>query len=124
MDSSFVSAAVYIEVGTDSKCACLLLGYERYETTFLQSSNQFAYRALLPTLVAARLAQSVSMGAFSLAQDPTNEYLKLHAQPARMGLKAFWRTERRVIDSLFAYAVNPKASDLHHVFKRPFHSVK
>jgi hypothetical protein len=79
------------------------------DTKIVQSSNQFAYRALLPTLVAARLAQSVSMGAFSLAQDPTNEYLKLHAQPARRGLKAFWRTERRVIDNLFADAVKPKS---------------
>ena len=36
---------------------------------------------VLPTLVAARLAISVTMGAYSYAKEPENKYLLVHAQP-------------------------------------------
>ena len=35
----------------------------------------------LPILVACRLAISTTLGNFSIAKDPNNEYLHLHAQP-------------------------------------------
>ena len=41
----------------------------------------------LRILVAARLAQSVTLGAFSLSKDPENEYLKLHAVPGKKALE-------------------------------------
>ena len=36
---------------------------------------------VLPTLVAARLAISVTMGAYSYSKEPENKYLLVHAQP-------------------------------------------
>lgn len=44
----------------------------------------------LYVLVAARLACSATMGAYSYAQDPGNEYLLLHAAPAFRTLSAWW----------------------------------
>lgn len=42
----------------------------------------------LHTLVAARLATSVTLGIYALSKDPSNEYLKLHAVPGRRALAA------------------------------------
>lgn len=39
-------------------------------------------------LASCRLATSATMGWYSYAQDPTNEYLKYHATPAWEALKA------------------------------------
>ena len=39
--------------------------------------------AALPGLVRCRLATSIACGAFALSKDPDNEYLKIHAVPAR-----------------------------------------
>lgn len=41
---------------------------------------------LLQTLIAARLATSVTLGFYALSKDPSNEYLKLHAIPGRRSL--------------------------------------
>lgn len=65
--------------------ACLLKGY-------------IAHYPLLPeietphllTLACARLATSVTLGAYSYAQDPTNKYLLIHAEPAWAALRTLW----------------------------------
>ncbi len=41
---------------------------------------------VLPTLVGSRLAMSLTLGAFSAARDPTNEYLKLTLRPGLAAL--------------------------------------
>ena len=46
--------------------------------------------AVLPTLVAARLALSLTVGSYSAAQDPTNEYLRLTLAPGWRALQR-WR---------------------------------
>merc|ERR1712065_69503 len=54
--------------------------------------------SLLPTLIRARLAQSVTMSAYSHSKDPTNEYLLVTARPG-------WNTLRllETIDSTHFY---------------------
>ena len=55
----------------------------------------------LLTLACGRLAISVTLGAFSFAQDPENEYLLIHAQPAWSALRTLWGGERgRVVEVL------------------------
>jgi hypothetical protein len=39
--------------------------------------------AVLPVLIQVRLSISVMVGACAISKDPGNEYLKLHALPAR-----------------------------------------
>merc|ERR1719453_642771 len=60
-------------------------------------SGYCSVRQLLPkeqkvlyTLVACRLAISVTYGAFSTQEDPENEYLLLHAQPGWNALQFWW----------------------------------
>lgn len=50
-------------------------------------------RAVLPTLVACRLAMSCTYGALSISKDPTNEYLQLHAVPGWLALRLYWSCE-------------------------------
>ena len=50
----------------------------------------------LPILVACRLAISTTLGNFSIAKDPDNEYLHLHAQPGWNAL-AIIQTERAAL---------------------------
>ena len=55
----------------------------------------------LLTLACGRLAISVTLGAYSLAQNPENEYLLIHAQPAWSALRTLWGGEReRVVEVL------------------------
>lgn len=56
----------------------------------------------LPVLIAARLAASISMGAYSLSKDPENEYLKLHAVPAREALKTLMSYDPARLRALFS----------------------
>ena len=46
--------------------------------------------AVLPTLIAARLALSLTVGSYSAAQDPSNEYLRLTLAPGWRALQR-WR---------------------------------
>ena len=55
--------------------------------------------AVLPTLIACRIAVSLSIGAYSSARDPTNEYLKLTLLP---GLKALQKLRETPADELMA----------------------
>ena len=48
-------------------------------------------RRLLRTCVAARFAQSLTLGAYSYSLDPTNEYLLTTARRGWMILEALWR---------------------------------
>ena len=64
--------------------------------------------SVLRTLVACRLAISVTLGAYSQQQDPDNAYLSLHAQPGWLALEAFWRgADAREVDAAFAAAAAP-----------------
>jgi len=47
-------------------------------------------KEVLRVLIACRLACSATMGAYSISQEPTNEYLKLHAEPSWAVLEHFW----------------------------------
>lgn len=59
---------------------------------------------LLRTLVACRLAASITLGALSIHEDPTNEYLRRHAQPARNALIQFWSEDAKLVNETFAQA--------------------
>jgi len=56
-------------------------------------------RLHLPLLIACRLSCSATLGAYSYAQNPGNEYLLLHAKPAWKALDLIWGTdpERRTV---------------------------
>lgn len=45
---------------------------------------------VLPILMAVRISISVMVGAYSIAKQPDNEYLKVHAVPGRKALVAWW----------------------------------
>lgn len=47
-------------------------------------------RKHLVLLIACRLACSVTLGAFSFQQNPANEYLLLHSEPAWQALELIW----------------------------------
>ena len=61
-----------------AQCMAALLG--GYSSLIPLTSDEID---CLYYLVCARLSISISIGAYSIAQDPANDYLKLHAQPAR-----------------------------------------
>ena len=50
-------------------------------------------RAHLPLLIACRLSCSATLGSYSYAQNPGNEYLLLHAKPAWTALELIWGTD-------------------------------
>jgi hypothetical protein len=52
------------------------------------------------------------MGAFSISKDPTNEYLKLHAMPARRALDLLWNLNPRKLRDLFVLASSSAQSAL------------
>lgn len=56
-------------------------------------------KAVLVQLAACRLAMSCTFGAFSLSKDPSNEYLKLHAQPAWRALSAVVQAPREQLEA-------------------------
>lgn len=65
---------------------------------------------MFQTLVAVRLAASTSMGAYSISQDPSNEYLKLHALPAQVGLKNILAMDEMKVSSL-VHLINSTTED-------------
>ncbi len=68
-----------------------------YELTFLE-------KELLPLCIACRLATSATSGAYSLSQDPNNEYLKLHAVPALKALMLLRSMDKQVLSkALFSF---------------------
>lgn len=56
---------------------------------------------VLPTLIACRLAMSTTLGAFSIAQDPGNEYLKLHSEPGWIALRLLRKASTEEKQSMF-----------------------
>lgn len=50
-------------------------------------------RRHLPLLIACRLSCSATLGAYSYAQNPGNEYLLMHATPAWNALELIWGTD-------------------------------
>lgn len=86
-----------------SAAAGMLRGFNSiYPLTDLETKH-------LRLLVASRLACSVSLGAYSHQQNPENEYLLLHSQPAWDALGMIWGLGKsgpmaKAIDSLFRVA--------------------
>ena len=70
----------------------------------------------LHSLIAVRLCTSVTMGIYSLSQDPGNEYLKLHAIPGRRALSALMRMNpsdfREMLSRISDAACSDTAIDL------------
>ena len=63
-------------------------------------------RALLYVLCACRLTQSVTLGAYSILQEPKNaEYLSVHARPGWVALKLLWATEEADFNAALEAAV-------------------
>ncbi|KAM3573997.1 hypothetical protein VYU27_004048 [Nannochloropsis oceanica] len=58
----------------------------------------------LLTLACGRLAISVTLGAYSFAQNPENEYLLIHAQPAWSALRTLWGRQRERVVEVFRRA--------------------
>lgn len=50
------------------------------------------------------------MGAFSIYKNPANEYLKLHALPARRALSLLWNLDSQKLRELFSLASNSSNS--------------
>lgn len=86
-----------------SAAASMLRGFNSiYPLTDLEMKH-------LRLLVASRLACSVTLGAYSYQQNPENEYLLLHAQPAWDALGMIWGRGKsgamaKAIDNLFRAA--------------------
>ena len=59
----------------------------------------------LRTLVACRLATSVTLGAYSISKDTSNEYLKLHAKPGREALKKYWSLAKIYVQESFHQSI-------------------
>ena len=67
-----------------SAAAALLRGYNAvYPLTETERKH-------LVLLICCRLSCSVTLGAFSFQQNPTNQYLLLHAEPAWKALEMIW----------------------------------
>ena len=88
-----------------SAAAALLRGYNAvYPLKEIERKH-------LVLLIACRLSCSVTLGAFSFQQDPTNRYLLLHAEPAWKALEMLWgydKEKRKVmtaaVDRVFRHA--------------------
>ena len=65
-------------------------------------------RKHLITLVCCRLACSATLGAYSYSQDPSNEYLLLHAEPCWNALEMLWSLDRDVVESFIDEALQDK----------------
>jgi hypothetical protein len=70
-----------------SAAAALLRGYNSVRKLTKDE------RRHLPLLIACRLSCSATLGAYSYAQNPGNEYLLLHAKPAWDALDLIWGTD-------------------------------
>ena len=96
-----------------SAAAALLRGYNSVRKLTKDE------RRHLPLLIACRLSCSATLGAYSYAQNPGNEYLLLHAKPAWDALDLIWGTdsEHRAavhtsINELFDLACSSTADDV------------
>lgn len=92
-----------------SAAAAVLRGFNAiYPLTPLERKH-------LRLLIAARLSCSVTLGAYSYQQNPQNEYLLLHAQPAWKTLELLWGNENSAmadaVDNLFLVACDGDAND-------------
>ncbi len=81
--------------------ACLLRGYAQ-EVPLRSLEHETTH---LLTLACGRLAISVTLGAYSYAKDPSNEYLLIHAQPAWNALHTLWYSARPKVQALFHEAM-------------------
>lgn len=84
-----------------SAASCLLRGYASLYPL------DAAERRHLVTLVACRLACSATLGAYSYSQDPSNEYLLLHAEPCWKVLEMLWSMPRHAVEGMISLALSP-----------------
>jgi inosine triphosphate pyrophosphatase len=72
-------------------------------------------RNYLRLLISSRLSCSATLGAYSYQQNPQNEYLLLHAEPAWKTLELLWGSENSdmadAIDNMFRIACDGCAND-------------
>jgi len=69
----------------------------------------------LRILIQSRLAQSVTYGAFTYAQNPENEYILLHSKPGWNALEMFWgggKERKEKINGLYATASSGQIDDV------------
>lgn len=66
-------------------------------------------QSILP-LMCARLSISIMVGSYSIQQEPENEYLNVHARPARSALRFLWGLDRSLV-AQFLLAVRGQVGD-------------
>lgn len=69
---------------------CILRGYFSTYTPTGASPSEFSTTLIL--LICVRLSISLSIGAYSISLDPSNEYLALHALPAKTALVQLYKS--------------------------------
>lgn len=78
--------------------------YKILEVLFKSYTHIFPLNAYevkhLKTLVCVRLSLSTAIGAYSIQQNPEDEYLKLHAIPAKKALEFVWNAPSTVFTSM------------------------
>ena len=84
---------------SEVEAACAMASSYSAEMSRLGMGLSDAEWRALPTLIACRIAVSLTIGAYSSAMDPTNEYLKITLLP---GLKALQRLRQTSADDLEA----------------------
>ncbi len=93
-----------------SAAAAILRGFNSvYPLTTIE-------RKYLRLLISSRLSCSATLGAYSYQQNPQNEYLLLHAEPAWKTLELVWGAKNGevsdAIDDMFRVACDGNASDV------------
>lgn len=66
-------------------------------------------QSILP-LMCVRLSISIMVGSYSIQQEPENEYLNVHARPARSALRFLWSLDRSLV-AQFLLAVRGQVGD-------------
>ena len=90
-----------------ASAAAMLRGFSSvYKLSAIEKSS-------LRLLIASRLACSFTLGSYSYSLNPENEYLLLHAEPAKNALKLIWGggCDKESIDSLFAISSSTITKD-------------
>lgn len=92
----------------------LLLGYLVARGSESGGLTQREERSLLP-LMCVRLSISIMVGSYSIREEPQNEYLNIHARPARQALRTLWQLDRDKATRFF-HGVGVRAVSLRESF--------
>jgi hydroxylysine kinase len=89
-------------------CYALLSTYGKTERHLVLKALFISYSTIFPLLsiemkhlrmlICMRLSLSIAIGAYSISQNPTDEYLKLHAIPAKEALQFVWALQPTYFD--------------------------